>query len=151
MSESLKSRSMRWLYNLFPALRRTGGRITYIAHDFKQANVRIPLNWKTRNYVGTIFGGSMYAAVDPIYMVLFMKLLGKDYVVWDKSARIQFKKPGRSTLYAVCTVSDDELTFIRSELIRLEKIDRSYIVELKNKDNQVCAVIEKTLHFSKSK
>jgi len=34
------------------------------------------------NYVGTIFGGSMYAAVDPVYMLMLIMNLGKDYIVW---------------------------------------------------------------------
>ena len=62
-----------------------------------EVRVKIPLNWKTRNGVGTIFGGSLYAAVDPIYMTMLIKLLGPDYLVWDKSAAIRFLKPGRGT------------------------------------------------------
>jgi hypothetical protein len=38
----------------------------------------MPLSWRTRNYVGTIFGGSMNSAVDPIYMVILIRRLGKD-------------------------------------------------------------------------
>lgn len=66
MSESLRTRVMRWGFNLFPVFRRTGGRITYIASDLRQVRIELPLNWKTRNYVDTIFGGRMYGAVDPI-------------------------------------------------------------------------------------
>ena len=68
MTESLKTRLFRWWFNFFPAYRRTGGRITYIAGDLHEIRVKLPLNWKTRNYVGSIFGGSMYGAIDPIYM-----------------------------------------------------------------------------------
>jgi hypothetical protein len=75
MSESLKTRAMRWSFNLFPALRRTGGRVTYISSDMKKVRLEVPLNWKTRNYVGTIYGGCKYGAVDPIYMVMFIKWL----------------------------------------------------------------------------
>jgi acyl-coenzyme A thioesterase PaaI-like protein len=63
----------RWYFNRFPAYRRTGGKITYISHDLREIRVEIPLNWKTRNYVGTIFGGSLYAAVDPMYMIMLDK------------------------------------------------------------------------------
>src|SRR2546422_8429965 len=56
---------------------------------------RLPLSWRTRNYVGTIFGGSMYGAVDPVYMVMLIKLLGPGYTVWDKAAAIRFRRPGR--------------------------------------------------------
>ena len=81
-------RFLRWRFNMFPAFRRSGGRITYISRDLKQVRIKLPLNWKTRNYVGTIYGGSMYAAIDPVYMAMLMKLLGANYVIWDKAAAI---------------------------------------------------------------
>lgn len=140
---------MRWTLNLFPAFRRTGGRATYFSDDMKQARVEIPLNWKTRNYVGTIYGGSIYGAVDPFYMLMFIKLLGPDYIVWDKAAVIRFKRPGRTTLTAEFHVDDEELNFIRSELEQKEKIDRVYMVELRDRDNTLCATVEKTIHFRK--
>lgn len=72
MSESFKTRLMRWGFNFFPAYRRTGARITYVSADWQEVRISLPLNWKTKNYVGTIFGGSMYGAVDPVYMVMFI-------------------------------------------------------------------------------
>lgn len=56
----------------------------------------MPESWRTRNYVGTIFGGSLYGALDPI-MIMLIKLLGPEYEVWDKAASIRFRRPGRST------------------------------------------------------
>ena len=113
MPESMQSRLLRWKFNLFPAYRGTGGRIDYIADDFREVRVRLPLSWRTRNAVGTIFGGSMYGAVDPIYMIMLIRLLGRDFVVWDKAAEIRFLKPGRATLYATFKIGDQELAEIR--------------------------------------
>ena len=134
---------MRWGFNFFPAYRRTGARITYIAGDLREMHIKLPLNWKTRNYVGTIFGGSMFAAVDPIYMLIFVKLLGPNYVVWDKAASIQYKRPGRSTLYATFKVDQEELDAIRAELEQKDKLDRVYQVELIDEEGSVYASIEK--------
>jgi acyl-coenzyme A thioesterase PaaI-like protein len=116
MAESWRSRAYRWGFNLFPAYRRTGGRITYIADDWREIRVKLPLTWRTRNYVGTLFGGSMYGAVDPVYMIMLIRRLGPDYIIWDKAAAIRFKKPGRTTLYAHFMLDDAELAAIRSEL-----------------------------------
>jgi hypothetical protein len=69
MAESFGSRRFRWICNLFPAFRGTGGRVTYVDADFREVHVRLRLNWRTRNYVGTIFGGSLYGAVDPFHML----------------------------------------------------------------------------------
>ena len=91
--ESFTTRLMRWGVNWLPAYRRTGAQITYIARDYCEVRVKHPLNWKTRNYVGTLFGGSTFGAVDGIHLVMLIKLLGSDYVVWDKASTIRFKQP----------------------------------------------------------
>ncbi|MEC4681950.1 MAG: DUF4442 domain-containing protein [Nitrospirota bacterium] len=88
--------------------------------------IKLPLNWKTRNYVGTIFGGCMYGAVDLIYMIMFIKLLGPKYIVWDKAATIRFRKPGRTTLYARFTVAKEEVGAIRTELSYRPSLERTY-------------------------
>jgi len=81
------------LFNLVPAYRRTGARISFISEDFKEVHLKLRLKWTTRNYVGTVFGGSIYGALDPIYMVQLINILGGKYVVWDKAATIKFIRP----------------------------------------------------------
>src|SRR5437764_10192626 len=105
MPESFATRVMRWKMNFFPAYRGTGARVTYIADDYSEVRIRLPLSWRTRNLVGTIFGGSLYGSVDPIYMIMLIRLLGPGYVVWDKAATIRFRKPGRTTLRATFCVT----------------------------------------------
>src|SRR5437879_577854 len=116
MPESLKTRSFRAAFNLFPAYRGTGAKVKYIADDWREVKIELPLSWRTRNYVGTIFGGSIYGSVDPIYMIMLMKILGSDYIVWDKASLVRFKKPGKSTLYTTFSLSQDEIDFIKKEL-----------------------------------
>lgn len=151
MPESLKSRIFRWGFNFFPAFRGTGGKVTYIAEDWREIRVKLPLSWRTRNYVGTIYGGSIYGAVDPIYMLMLMHILGPGYVVWDKAAKIRFKKPGRDTLYVEFHLSDEEIEEIRHRAEIEKSIDREYLLELKDKNGVVHAFIEKTLYISKKR
>lgn len=148
MSESLKTKLHRWGFNFFPAYRGTGGRIAYIAEDYREIHIRLPLNWRTRNYVGTIYGGSMYGAVDPIYMIMLIKALGSNYVVWDKAASIRFKRPGKETLFAKFVVTDEEVETIKNELNDKKSIDRVYEIELKDKEGKVHALIEKTIYIA---
>lgn len=115
-------------------------------HDFREVRIRLPLNWRTRNYVGTIYGGSIYGAVDPIYMLMLMRVLGRDYLVWDKAATIRFRRPGRTTLYATFLVPDDLVDGIRNELETADKLDRLFTIELKDASGEVHAIIEKTVH-----
>jgi len=137
---------MRWGFNLFPAFRGTGARVTYIAGDFREARVKLPLSWRTRNYVGTIFGGSLYGAVDPMYMILLIKVLGPGYTVWDKAATIRFKRPGRSTLFARFVLPDEEIETIR-RLVQAGPIDRVYSVDLADAEGVVHATVEKTIYI----
>ena len=145
MPESWRSRISRWGFNWFPAYRATGARITYIASDWQEVRIRLPLSWRTRNYVGTIFGGSIYGAIDPIYMVMLIKILGPDYVVWDKAASIRFRRPGRSVLYATFRLDAAVLDSIRDAVAREGKIDWSFSVELIDAGGVVCASSEKLL------
>lgn len=147
MSESWETKFKRWGFNLFPAYRRTGGRITYIRHDFREIIIQVPLNWKTRNYVGTIFGGSMFGAVDPIYMVMLIQIFGRSYEIWDKKASIRFRKPGRSTLTAQFQVDEEEITTIKEILSQQEKADRTYHIDLVDEDGDICAEVEKVIFF----
>jgi hypothetical protein len=147
VKESLKTKIYKFGFNLFPAFRGTGGKVTFISGDFKEIHLKLPLNWRTKNYVGTIYGGSMYGSIDPIYMFMLLKTLGKQFIIWDKAASIRFIKPGRTTLYAKFTLSDTELSCIKQELNSNSKIDRVYQVELVDKDGVVYAKVDKTLHI----
>src|SRR5712692_2662165 len=136
-----------WSFYVFGCYRGTGGRLKYIAEDWSEVRLDLPLSWRTRNYVGTIFGGSIYSAVDPIYMLMLIRRLGPDFLVWDKSAAIQFKKPGREILHAKFMVSDDELAAIRSALESQRSIDRTYTVDLADSSGTICATVEKVVYI----
>jgi len=148
-SATLSNKLRCWSFYLFACYRGTGGRPRYVAEDWSEVHLDLPLSRRTRNYVGTIFGGSMYSAVDPIYMVMLIRRLGKDYVVWDKAASIQFKKPGRETLQARFAVTDEELAAIRAALETQRSVDRTYLIELKDSSGAVCATVEKLIYIRK--
>jgi acyl-coenzyme A thioesterase PaaI-like protein len=149
MPESRKTKWLRWKFNFFPAYRGTGGRVEYVADDLSEVRIRLPLNWRTRNYVGTIFGGSMYGAVDPIHMVMLIQLLGRDYVVWDKAAEIRFKRPGKTTLRAKFLVPPEEVQAIKDELSGRKSLERIYRVDLVDDAGKVHAQVTKTIYIAR--
>ena len=151
MPESFSSRLLRWRFNLFPAYRRTGGRIRYVSRDFREVAVEIPLNRRTRNYVGTIFGGSLYGAVDPIYMIQLIRILGREYVVWDKAAAIRFRKPGRSRLFARFLLTREEIATIRALCEAQPSVDRIYNIDIVDAAGVAHATVEKTISIRKAK
>ena len=144
---SLRLWWMRTAFNFFPCYRRTGARITAIAPDLREVRVKLPLNWKTRGYWGTTFGGSLYGAVDPVYLVMLARNLGRGYMIWDKSASIQFKRPGRGTLYATFTLTEAELASIKTALVAEPKIDRTYLIDLVDAAGEVHATVEKVVNI----
>jgi len=136
-----------WMFYRYACYRGTGGRVKYVSADWRQIKVEIPLSWRTRNYVGTIFGGSMYGALDPIYMIMLIRCLGPEYIVWDKAAGIQFRKPGRSVLQAHFSISEEELREIRQSLAGQRSIDRSYRIDLLDSNGEVCASVSKVIYI----
>jgi len=149
MRESLSTRAQRWLFNHFPAYRGTGARVTFIAADYSEIRIALPLSRRTINYVGTIFGGSMYGAIDPVYMIMLIKRLGPGYVVWDKAASIRFRRPGRSTLSAIFRVSEAEVDAIRAAADEHGKTERTFLVDLVDAAGEVHASFEKLLSIRK--
>lgn len=144
--ESLKSWVFRNGLNFWPCYRGSGGRVTFLSRNWREATVRLKLGVRTRNYVGTIFGGSLYGAIDPIYMLMLMNILGKEYIVWDKAADIRFKKPGKGVLQAKFLLTEEEIAEIKRLTAEQRSVDRVYLVEYRDEAGDVVAAIEKTLY-----
>ncbi len=148
MAESLRTRLMRWKFNLFPSYRGSGARILYIDSTLREVRLRLPLCRRTRNLNGTIYGGSIYAAVDPIHAVMLVSLLGpRDYVAWTKEASIRFKRQARTDLTARVTLGEDEVAAIREEVRREGKVERRYEVNLLDARQHVCATCDILVHI----
>ncbi len=148
MSESFKTKRLRWAFNFFPVYRGTGGRVQYIRHDYRAITVRIPLSWRTRNYVGTIYGGSMFGATDPMYMLMLMENLGNDYVVWDKAGSIRFRRPAKDTLFAHFEIDQTLLDSIKEEVAINQETNREFKIYLKDQNGKVYADITRTVYIA---
>jgi acyl-coenzyme A thioesterase PaaI-like protein len=142
-------RLRRWI-NLWPPFLGAGIRIIHIAADMKSIDVEMKLRWWNANYVGTHFGGSLFAMTDPFYMLMLMANLGSDYIVWDKAASIRYRKPGRGTVRAEFRLNDAALGEIREKLRTLPKYEPVFRVEVKDEEGTVIAEVEKVLHVRRS-
>lgn len=146
--ENLRSIAIRTWFNFFPAYRRTGGRICFLSDDWREMHVRLGLNHGTRNYVGSVFGGSIYGALDPIYMMQLIGILGHDYVVWDKAAAIKFIKPIKTTVYARFVITDELI----DEIISKVRSNNKHVIELstnyQDENGMIYAEVDKTLYIA---
>lgn len=134
---------------LYPPYLGAGVRVTRAAPALDELEVEMTLRPWTRNYVGTHFGGSLYSMCDPFYMLMVLERLGPGYIVWDKSASIDFLKPGLGTVRAKFVVTDERLAEIRDEVEREGKSRPRFEVEVKDEEGAVVARIGKVLSVRK--
>ena len=142
-------RHARRILNLWPPFLGAGIRIQHIAPDMKVIDVEMKLRFWNANYVGTHFGGSLFAMTDPFYMLMVMANLGCEYIVWDKAASIRYRKPGKGTVRAEFRLSDNQIEDIREKLKTLPKYEPVFTVEVKDEAGVVIAEVEKVLHVRK--
>ncbi len=148
-SKNITPRFFKIMMNLYPPLLGAGVSLTKINEDYTKISIRLKFTWYNRNYVGTQFGGSLYSMTDPFYMLMFMNNLGSDYIVWDKAAHIEFKKPGKSTVYADFTITPELIQTVREKTEGGEKYVFDLPVEVYNEEKEVVALVTKTLYVKK--
>ncbi|QSP96382.1 DUF4442 domain-containing protein [Marinobacter salinisoli] len=145
------AKGMRLLLATFIPYRGAGIRVTHIAEDFSSATVEMRKYRFNTNYVGTHFGGSLYSMVDPMYMLLLMRRLGNDYIVWDKFASIDFIRPGTGTVTARFSLTDERLNEIREATAGGDKHLPEWDVDVLNEDGEVVARVHKVLYVRKKR
>ena len=144
MNAFLKRNIRLWL-NLWPPFLGAGIRVTRLDRDWCAIDVELKLHFWNRNYVGTHYGGSLCSMTDPFYMLMLIENLGRDYIVWDKSANIRFRRPGRGRVTAQFRITDEQLAAIRQQLETTEKIEPTFSVEVRDEGGEVIAVVEKVI------
>lgn len=137
------------IINFYGPFVGAGVRLQKMTKDYRHAKVSMKLTFYNKNYMGTQFGGSLYAMVDPWYMLMLIKNLGKDYIVWDKAATINFRKPGKGTVFAEFNLTEVHLEEIRATLVTQNKMDYIFKVEIKDKDGKLIAEVDKVLYIRK--
>jgi len=142
----LTPRLLRLLLNLYPPYLGAGIRVVRIGADWRELDVEMKLRWYNRNAVGTQFGGSLYAMVDPHLMLLLMQLLGRDYVVWDQAAAITFRRPGTGTVSARLALDDGVLETIRRATDGGQAYRPEFEVAIVDADGGTVATVTKSLY-----
>jgi len=137
------------LMTYWPPLIGAGIKVTDATEDNMYLRVEMPLKWYNRNFVGTHFGGSLYSMTDPFYMLQLMAHLGKGYIVWDKAAYIDFKSPGKGTVYAEFSWTQTEVDEIKKNADGNEKYIFDKDVTVYDLNNKIVAEVKKTLYVKK--
>lgn len=142
----MKASLLRHALNLWPPFFFAGIHVSAIADDYRQARVELRMRPWNRNYVGTHFGGSLFAMTDPLWMLLTMNAMGRDYFVWDKAGAIDFVKPGRGRVHALFRLDDATLDQLRRDTAGGEKVLRWFDTEVIDREGDVVARVRKQLY-----
>jgi acyl-coenzyme A thioesterase PaaI-like protein len=143
--------ALKRILNIYGPYLGAGIRVEYISKDWKQIRVSMKLRWYNRNIVGVHFGGSLYSMVDPHLMLMLMRLLGDSYLVWDKSASIEFIRPGTGRVRASFEITDAELEGIREQVDLHRKYLPEFSVVVVDEKDKVVARIRKVLYVRRNR
>jgi acyl-coenzyme A thioesterase PaaI-like protein len=136
---------IKLVLRLYPPFLGAGIRVQRIADDFLTIEVKMRLRFWNKTGVGTHFGGSLYAMCDPFFMLILIRTLGPDYLVWDKAASIRFKKPGKGTVTATFQVPRERVDEIRAEADLHGKSEPQFQAVVRDVDDNVIAEVDKFL------
>lgn len=147
---NLRKYALRF-WNFWPPLLGCGIKIVHRSQDYREMTVKLKLRFYNANYVGTQFGGAIFTMTDPFYMVMLLKNLGNEYIVWDKAATIRFLRPGRTDLTTHFILSEDDINAIRQTVATHGRMDWTRRIEIFDANNEVVAEVDKVVSIKKKK
>ena len=146
----LSENTLKWVMRLYPPLFFQRIWVIRFDKDFMGVEVKINHSFLNKNYNRSIFGGTIFAASDPFYAILFDQVLqrrGFKTRVWLKSAQIQYLKPGRSSLYFKIIIRDEDLAEAEEALHTLGKYVKSFPIEIYTKQGELCARVQNEIYI----
>jgi acyl-coenzyme A thioesterase PaaI-like protein len=146
MARKIPARWMRLGLNCWPPFLGAGIRVRHISSDYRDVLVEMPLRFYNRNYVGTHFGGSLFAMTDPFFMLMVTHNLPSDYRVWDKSASIDFIAPGRGLVSAHFKLIQQDVDSIVRHTADGARHLHLFKAEVVDRDGLLTARIEKIVY-----
>jgi len=147
----MKAKHLRLLMNLWPPLLFSGIRVTRLDEDWRTAEVELRMGRLNRNWVGSHFGGSLFAMTDPFYMLMLLHVLGPGHIVWDKAASIDFVRPGRGRVTARFRLDEARIDEIRAATADGSKHLPTFVTEITDESGERVATVERTLYVRRKR
>lgn len=139
-------RLLRLGMNVWPPFLGAGIAVEKLDRDFRYVRVALKPTLFNRNYVGTHFGGSLFAMTDPFFMLMLIRNMGERYYVWDRSARIEFIAPGKGKVVADMRITDDDLRMMREATAAGEKFERDFLADVIDENGVLVAKVTKRIY-----
>ena len=147
----MKPSTLRHGMNLWPPFLFAGIHVAAISPDWRHARVELRMRPWNRNYVGTHFGGSLFAMTDPFWMIMVLQRLGPGYLVWDQAAEIRFVKPGRGTVVAEFRLDDAVVDQLRAAAEGGEKVLHWFDMDVTDPSGDVVAHLRKQVYVRRKR
>jgi acyl-coenzyme A thioesterase PaaI-like protein len=138
-----------FLLSLWPPLWFTGIRYHDISADFMQIRVKMVLRFYNKNIIGIQYGGSLFSMVDPCYMLLLMRHLGREYKILDQAAEIEFISPGNGDVNAIISLTQKDLDDIIDATREGNKYLKTFVIEILNNEYDIIAKVTRVLYIRK--
>lgn len=138
--------AFRFFLSTYRPYRGAGIKMSYLSPDSRVAEMRLKPKFSNRNAFGTHFGGSLYSMCDPILVLMLARIMGPGYVLWDKSAAIRFKKPGKGIVTARFELPPEITDDLKNRADAGEIINPEFTVYVKDKEGDVVAEVNKILY-----
>jgi len=139
---AVSENTCKWLMRLYPPLFFQRVWVMNFGKDFKSVKVKINKSLLNRNYNGSIFGGTIFAATDPFLPILFnqaLNLNGKKRLrIWSKSSKIEFLKPALTDLFFEIKLTDADIEQALKTLTIAGKYEERFPVDVYNKNGEIC-------------
>ena len=146
----LSENALKWVMRLYPPFFFQRIWVRRFDKGFTGVEVKINRSWLNRNHNGTIFGGTIFAATDPFYALLFdQQLQRKGYktVVWLKSATVQYIKPGRTALFFRISVDGNDIREVEAALGEHGKAVKTFPVTVVDRNGDTCAIMHNEVYI----
>ena len=142
---------VRRFMNVWPPFAFTGIRVTRLDPDYRRVSVRLKAHWWNQNVAGVHFGGSLFAMTDPFWMMMLLHHLGKDHVVWDKAAEVDFIKPGTGVVTADFTLAEADVERLRTLAAGGDKVLEWFSVDITDRTGAVVARVRKQVYVRRKR
>ncbi|CDZ78374.1 hypothetical protein BN59_02684 [Legionella massiliensis] len=137
------------LIRFWPPFWGAGISVREFNKDYSRITVQLKMRFWNKNYVGSHYGGSLYSMTDPFYMLMLMKALGREYIVWDKFGTIRYKKPAHGKVFAEFELSSEQVKMIKQQADENEKSEPVFEIKIVDSSGTIVAEIVKTLYVKR--
>jgi acyl-coenzyme A thioesterase PaaI-like protein len=132
------------LLELYPPFVPMRIKVLEISDNWRAVRILLPLNARSRNPGGVMFGGWQAALADPIAALACARVF-PGYSVWTRAMTISFDHGGNSDLEMRFSLTPEQEQVVRMELERDGRSTPTFEYAYVRKDGVRCTLIRNTV------